>query len=70
MVVTKISIIFELSTKINNNLKTKIMYTREEVIEEIGYLNPTQDEVTMIKNLANDEMYSIYEATCQIMDNN
>jgi len=46
------------------------MYTREEVIEEIGYLNPTQDEVTMIKNLANDEMYSIHEATCEIMDNN
>ncbi len=46
------------------------MYTREEIIEEIGYLNPTQDEVTMIKNLANDEMCSIHEATCEIMDNN
>jgi hypothetical protein len=46
------------------------MYTREEVIKEIGYLNPTQDQVTMIKNLANAEMYSIHEATCIIMDNN
>ena len=46
------------------------MYTREEIIDEIGYLNPTQDEVTMIKNLTNEEMYSIHEAACEIMDNN
>ena len=46
------------------------MYTREEIIDEIGYLNPTQDEVTMIKNLANEEMCSIHEAACEIMDNN
>jgi len=45
------------------------MYTREEVTKEIGYLNPTQDEVTMIKNLASAMMYSIHEATCMIMDN-
>jgi len=46
------------------------MYTREEVIKEIGYLNPTQDEVTMVINLASAMMYSIHEATCMIMDNN
>jgi len=45
------------------------MYTREEVIKEIGYLNPTQDEITMIKNLAKAMMYSIHEATCVIIDN-
>ena len=46
------------------------MYTREEIIEEIDYLNPTQDQVTMIKNLVNEEMCSIHEATFEIMDNN
>jgi len=46
------------------------MYTTEEIIEEIGYLNPTQDEVTMILNLASAMMCSIHEATCMIMDNN
>ena len=45
-------------------------YTREEIINETGYLNPTQDEITMIKNLANEEMCSIHEATCEIIDNN
>lgn len=44
------------------------MYTRQEIIEEIAYLNPTQDQVTMIKNLASAMMYSIHEATCMIMD--
>ena len=46
------------------------MYTIEEIIEEIGYLNPAQDEIIMIKNLANAMYYSIHEATCMIMDNN
>ena len=44
------------------------MYTREEVIKEIGYLNPTQDEITMIKNLAKAMMYSIHEASIMVMD--
>ena len=46
------------------------MYTIEEIINEIAYLNPTQDEITMIKNLANEEMCSINEAACEIMDKN
>ena len=44
------------------------MYTRGEVIEEIGYLNPTQDQVTMITNLASAMMYSIHEASIIVMD--
>lgn len=39
------------------------MYTKSEIREELDYLNLTSDEITMIKNITEEEGCSILEAS-------
>lgn len=53
---------------VNNNTKTNIMYTKSEIREELNYLNLTDDEIVMIKNITEDEGCSILEASQIVLD--
>jgi hypothetical protein len=44
------------------------MYTRQEIKLAIEYLNPTDEEITMIKNITEDEGCSILEASQLVLD--
>ncbi len=44
------------------------MYTKSEIREELNYLNLTDDEIVMIKNITEDEGCSILEASQIVLD--
>ena len=44
------------------------MYTKSEIREELDYLNLTSDEITMIKNITEEEDCSILEASQMVLN--
>jgi hypothetical protein len=44
------------------------MYTKEEIKLELEWLNPTDEEVTIVRNYADDYGYSILEAAELVLD--